>query len=252
MKTKGRIQKVSQWCVVASVAASLNACHAEQGRVVNEVTGKPIVGSLVWSESGWHTPITYEVLGKPIAGAQIVGYWTGKVLNPGPEPSSLRCYRVTATASDAKGNFVIPAFSGNFNPLLQGRLRIVDVVARGFRPSRNTDSARLFYAMRPLADPKVDPDGARKDFEYFSRNPGISCGDEKLLLEYLKVRHYNLALLATSEEDKSDLHNSLFGIDIIEFGERVAEQNSVARSLEYSAVRLKEAGKMKQDKGSQK
>ena len=243
MKTKGRIQKVSQWCVVASVAASLNACHAEQGRVINEVTGKPIVGSLVWSESGWHTPIAYEVPGKPIAGAQIVVYWTGRVLNPGPEPSSLWCYRVTATTSDANGKFDIPAFSGNFNPLLQGRLRNVEVVDRGFRQSRNTDSARLFYAMRPLADPKVDPDGARTDFEYLSRNPGIGCGDEKLLLGYLKVRHYNLALLATSEKDKSVLHSSLFGIDIIEFGERVAEQNSLARRLEYSAAQLKEADK---------
>ena len=240
---KQRIQKVLQWCVVASVAASLNACHAEQGRVVNEVTGKPIVGSLAWSESGWHTPITYEVPGKPIAGAQIVVYWTGRVLNPGPEPSSLLCYRLTATTSDANGKFDIPAFSGNFNPLLQGRLRNVEVVARGFRQSRNTDSARLFYAMRPLADPKVDPDGARKDYEYLSRKAGIGCGDEKLLLEYLKVRHYNLAVLASSQEDKAYLLDNGFELEAIEFGRWIAEQNSIARRLGDGKLEQNKDGK---------
>lgn len=241
---KPRTRRVFVWTAVAAIAAIFSVCHAEQGTVINEVTGKPIVGSLVWSESGWHTPITYEVPGKPIAGAQIVVYWTGRVLNPGPEPSSLWCYRVTATTSDANGKFDIPAFSGNFNPLLQGRLRNVEVVARGFRQSRNTDSARLFYAMRPLADPKVDPDGARKDYEYLSRKPGIGCGDEKLLLGYLKVRHYNLTLLASSEKDKVDLHNSLFGIEAIEFGRWVAEQNSMVRRVGD--------GKLDQNKDSQK
>ncbi len=214
------IQKVLQWCVVACVAASLNACHAEQGRVTDEVTSKSI------------------------AGAQIVVYWTGRMLNPGPEPSSLWCYRVTATTSDANGKFDIPAFSGNFNPFLLGRLRQVSVVARGYRSTPKTEYKELLFSMRPLADPKVDPDGAREDYEYLKRKPGSSCGDEKLLLGYLKVRHYNLQMLASSEKDNEYLRGDLFGIEAIEFGETFARLSDRDRTLEYI--------KSKQSKDGQK
>lgn len=241
---KLHIRKILGLCGVATIAVIFSMCYAEQGTVINEVTGKPIVGSLVWRESGWHTPITYEVPGKPIAGAQIVVYWTGRVAMP--VQSSEACIRLITTMSDENGKFEIPAFSGNFNPLLERRMRQVYVVAQGYRETRNTNSDKLLYSMRPLADPKIDPEKADEDRKYMhDHNPDGSCEDpKKLVLPYLKVRYQNLEQLANSYADREALIGYLAHVDRIEFGARIADQNYAVRILEF--------GKLKQDKGGQK
>ena len=184
----------------------LNACDTSQGTVTDEVTGKPI------------------------ADAQIMVFWTGTAYMP--VQSSSQCFGLMSTTSDTNGRFNIPAFSGKFNPIVRDRHRQKSVVASGYRQTRNTNSDELRYSMRPLADPRTDPEGAREDFKYFDVRPGLGCGDEKLVLGYFKVRLYNLQLLATSEKEQEYLRGELFGVEAMEFGERIAEANRLARNLE--------------------
>ena len=225
---KLRIRKVLTWFGLATFVVNFSLCYAEQGTVTDEVTGKPIVG------------------------AQIVVYWSGRV--PSPVQSSEACFRLMATTSDVNGKFDIPALSGNFNPLLQRRLRPVSVVARGYRSTPKTEYQKLVFSMRPLADPKIEPEKAEEDRKYVhSDSVGGPCEDpRKLTLPYLKVWYQNLELLANSDADREALIGYLANVDSLEFGDRIAEKNSLARRLEFSAVRRAESGKLEQNKDGKK
>lgn len=217
---KLQTRKVFGWSAFVTIAVILSVCHADQGTVTDEVTGKPI------------------------ADAKIVVHWTGRV--PMPVQSSEACFRLMATTSNVNGKFDIPTFSGNFNPLLQSRYRHVSVVARGYRVTAKTEYEKLLFSMRPLANPQSDSEKAAEDRRYLKDdNPGGLCTDtEKLKLPHLKVRYQNLGMLANSDADREALIGYLSYIDRIEFGDRIAEQNHTARILEFR--------KLKQNKDGQK
>ncbi len=228
MKMKLRVRKVLAWCGLATFVVIFSLCYTEQGTVTDEVTGKPI------------------------ASAQILVTWSGRV--PSPVQSTEACFRLIATTSDVNGKFDIPAFSGNFNPLLQRRLRPVSVVALGYRSTPKTEYQKLLFSMRPLADPKIEREKADEDRKYVhGDNVGGSCEDpKKLTLPYLKVIYQNLELLANSDADREALIGYLANIDSLEFGDRIAEKNSLARRLEFSAARRAESGKLEQNKDGKK
>ena len=91
--------------------------HAASGRVINEVTGKPIEGVFV--------RVT----------------WYGSV-SLGPEARS-GCYKTVMTKTDKEGKFSLPDWSFNFNPLMWRRHRSVGYYFTDFEESPNNDPRGL-------------------------------------------------------------------------------------------------------------
>lgn len=120
-----RMSNQAKWPGHCAVMAAMFAvavlfavdAHAASGRVINEVTGKPIEGVFV------------------------VATWDGFV-SMGPEGRTV-CYKLEMTRTDREGKFSLPEWSFNFNPFLWRRNRYVGYYVTDFEESPNNDPKGL-------------------------------------------------------------------------------------------------------------
>lgn len=99
------------------VSLDFSVAHAASGRVINEVTGKPIEGVFV------------------------IATWTGSV-SLGPVARS-GCYKIEMTRTDKEGKFSLPDWSFNLNPFIWRRDRYVGYYFTDFEESPNNNPKGL-------------------------------------------------------------------------------------------------------------
>ena len=218
---KANTKRIFGSVLAVLVATIAHTCFAEQVTVVDEATARPI------------------------AGAQVLVYWSARRFKIVEGGDSL-CWGLSATTSDANGQFDVPAFSWNINPFNYHRARNVALAARGYTYSTKSDSTNLKFVLRSLADPKLDPYEAKVDFNLIFRahNVDSDCGDIKVALPFLKVSYQNLKLLTNSQDDEAKLFDRYYGMQTVEFGPEDARQNARRKWLEErSQKHLKESAK---------
>lgn len=174
--------------------------------------------------------ITEKGTGKPVAGAFVIGQWLGQA--PNPVDAATICLHAEIRLSDEQGRFRISSTSGNFNPLITNRRRIVGVYKPGYQLSEESREEDLTYIMEPA----IGTPGER--FAQVARNRApFRCElADKELLPFLKARAAELSSLARTSEEQHQLSNTLFTVERIEFGEaeamkRLAEREKARRRI---------------------
>jgi hypothetical protein len=185
---------------------------------------KLFVGSLLFlAMSGWSPESSAETgvvvdraTGKPLAGVQVVVMWTG-VIRTAVQPHS-SCYRAEVAVTDANGRFEAPGFSGDWNPLLMDRRRVVGAMLPGYVQAPRTDFESLDVSMIAGGE--------------FFQLPGAPFGcpiDEKKTLPYLKVLAAEMQRLAKTSEEQKRAMSMLFAAEEAEFGFAEASRRAERR-----------------------
>ena len=195
------------------------------------VVGSPILAGFLLSFLAY-TPASADsgvVLdktnGKPIPRAIVVATWNG-VVGMFVQGTS-QCYKVEAAVADDAGRFEVSSFSWNLNPFMIDRIRGVTVLAPGYKVSSDWDPRSLRILMEP-------PTGTKSEqFKRLPRARVMGCsGAGKAMLPYLKALRNEMAALATSKEEKLEVLNVLFEIELEELGEREAGKRLGQRESE--------------------
>ncbi|MEO8103073.1 MAG: carboxypeptidase-like regulatory domain-containing protein [Betaproteobacteria bacterium] len=76
-----------------------------------------------------------EETGKPLAGVYVIAMWHASGFSP--VVSKTVCYHFAITKSDETGNYSLPTFSWNINPLLSDRQRYLEYYIAGYEDSPN-------------------------------------------------------------------------------------------------------------------
>lgn len=177
-----------------------------------------------------------DVMGKPIAGLQVVTFWSARRPQIA-EGQGWLCFGLTAMTSDENGRFDVPVFSWSFNPLAVERRLNINLAASGFVQSNKSNRDNLKFVLEPLPDPKTDRyvvDGVFKEVgDIFQQLSGVAldsrCGDPKIARPYYEVAIDNLKLLARSKEDWEKISSELYQIDYFEFGSEYAAKKNLTR-----------------------
>jgi len=180
-----------------------DSASAETGRVTNGATGKPIVG------------------------AHVVAIWDAEAFH-GSE-----CFNVAAAQTDAAGQFHLPVWSWNINPLYTRRQRKLLTYYPGYRTPDFVwrDDQREIVM-------EVDPRTGNERLMYIAKLLyGCNCGSiaqraSELLPIYRAVLKESMSL-AESKLERQIVSNIMFSIDRLEIGEVSAEANSKARAIEW-------------------
>ena len=161
-----------------------------------------------------------QTTGKPIGGAFVIAYWngnTGWVVQP-----STSCYYVEATTTNEKGRFDVSMFTGNLNPLRKDRTRNIHIYVPGYYATSKSDDEKLVFMMAPREGSKSEQ---FKDIvDMGNQGAGCSSGDKKSRLPFLRARQRELAALATTKSERTDAERELAYADILEFGEKIADE----------------------------
>jgi hypothetical protein len=176
--------------LLAAVSIMLcNSACAESGKVVDRQSGKPIPNAIV------------------------VARWNG-VVRTFAEPHST-CYKAELGKSDDQGRFSVSSLSGNVNPFLMDRQRVVLALAPGYRlwPQRDPDSLEI----------QMEAQTGSNSEKIKSLPPAFTCdGADKVLLPYLKALYQETSNLATTNEEKLKALSILLLIETTELGDHEA------------------------------
>ena len=187
-----RMSNQAKWpghcaAIVAMLAVAVLVAvdaHAASGRVINEVTGKPIEGVFV----------------------RVTWYGSASL---GPQARS-GCYKTVMTQSDKDGKFSLPDWSLNFNPLIWGRHRSVGYYFTDFEESPNNDPKGLRdppeagdVLMRPFAG------DVKERLQLLAGGLDDSCMSPihlgQKLFPYYDMKYEEAKRLATKPEHQSDV-----------------------------------------------
>jgi hypothetical protein len=156
----------------------------------------------------------------PLQGVFVIARWVGNasfVVQP-----ATRCYRADITVTDDKGRYHVAESSGNLNPLLNGRRRVLSFYKPGFREvERKLPGEDLVVLDRR---DKSDPEKAF--VEVAEIDVVADCGlAERRRLDLLKAQVGEMASLATTGRQKEIVHGTQYSIDLIQRGEESARRN---------------------------
>jgi len=164
-----------------------------------------------------------KTTGKPIAGAIVATSWTGYASMI--VQTQYVCYDLEVTTTDERGRFTVSTF-GKFRPFLQNKNRGTNVILPGYQLDPASHEFNLVMAPRQ---------GTRSEqFEKANRYPPYaSCPDsEQKTLPYLKAIYRELKMLATTKKELDTADSVLWSVETVEFGQKIASENSYKRRLE--------------------
>jgi hypothetical protein len=166
--------------------------------------------------------------GKPIPGVYVIATWRGQAF-AGVESQGV-CYNVAATQTDASGEFHLPSWSGNFNPLISHRLRFYQFYKPGYRGP--TDQLQTEGPFELTPDHSPPPARMRA---IVNQMGAAACGTEEqrkaVVLPYFRAVYAELVDLAP-HPDKAEqrlLNDTLFRVEEMEFGYGQAYRNQLKR-----------------------
>ncbi|MGE5098315.1 MAG: hypothetical protein ACM3SO_24490 [Betaproteobacteria bacterium] len=152
------------------LAAGATRASAEEGVVIDAVTGAPLSGVFV------------------------IARWHGEAFRP-VEPSG-GCYRVQLARSGADGRFHVDFISGNFNPLLTDRRRSIVLFKPGYEVKIFGRTFEERQALRPFAGTFA------QRMEQYSRVWGRDCPEARPTLRpVLEAIRAEADVLARTPED---------------------------------------------------
>ncbi|MGE5098314.1 MAG: hypothetical protein ACM3SO_24485 [Betaproteobacteria bacterium] len=120
----GALRRCKAVRVAFLLLAGMTAAHAEEGLVVDAVTGTPISGVFVVAE------------------------WRGEVPRP-VEPAG-GCYEVALTRTGNDGRFHVDLNSANLNPMIINRERLVTLFKPGYEIKEFFDAVEKRTELRPF------------------------------------------------------------------------------------------------------
>jgi hypothetical protein len=179
--------------------------------------------------------ITEAGTGRPVAGAFVFAEWTGQA--PNPVDAATICLHAEITTTDEEGRFKLSAWSGNFDPLITDRRRVLGVYKPGYQVAKESRRDELQFVMEPSAGTQAER-FARAARPYAAFGCGLS---DKDLLPFLKAQVSELGPLAHSKDEQRRLSSKLFLVEKIELGEAEAMRRSAdrRRARESSAPEAK-------------
>jgi len=172
-----------------------------------------------------------KATGKPIAGAIVATSWTGYASMI--VQTQHVCYDLEVTATDEQGRFTVSTF-GKFRPFLQNKNRGTSVFVPGYEI--DPMSHELNFSMVPRQGTKSEQ---FKTVNRYERHAG--CPDYKQkTLPYLKAIYKELKPLATTKKEIDTADSVLWSVEIVEFGQKIANENSYKRELEQIQIEKKQ------------
>jgi hypothetical protein len=176
--------------------------------------------------------------GRPLAGAIIVREWHG--VRPGPVQTSMECYRLASTTSDAGGRFSLRSISFSFTPFLFDRTTYIQTAYKtGYHYVSSTNEARVL--MEPNA-----PDRATRLAQVLDLRIHFDCprDDTEVLVEPVLRPAYREAQALVRDKDEWIRVDALLrAIEARDMGWEAAERRSVAREAHWRDSIVKEEAK---------
>ena len=161
-----------------------------------------------------------EGTNKPIAGAFVVAAWMGQAYNP--VQSASVCYHAEIVTTNEKGRFRVSEFSGNLNPLIVQRDRLLDVYAPGYNVSPNSLFEAGKYFMTRRTGTKEEQFAQVKSASTYDC---IDSLDRRLLPMYRASYQERASLAVTDKQKRTVISGTLWAIERIELGEAAAGKN---------------------------
>jgi len=172
--------------------------------------------------------------GKPVSGVFVVAEWLGQA--PNPVDAATTCLRAEVTTSDEEGRFKISSWSGSINPLITDRRRSLGVYKPGYQLAKESRREELFFVIEPSAVTRAER-FARSSGSFFHSGCGLSEND---MLPLRKAQIAELTALADSKQEHERLSNLLFMVEKTELGEAEAmKRHSQRKRARESAPEAK-------------
>jgi hypothetical protein len=156
---------------------------------------------------------------KPLVGVYVVAEWDGSI--HAPVQSRSLCYHAEIATTDGNGSFTVATIATNPNPLLGSRIRWIYPYKPGYRESpadRPSDSTLLM-------EKRLDQDATA--FDQIARlSLGRACdSSEASFLAARKAQAHELMSIARSDREFHVANSMLLGVERQEYGDVKAEEN---------------------------
>jgi hypothetical protein len=215
------------------------------GRKITSMNWSMMAGLLVCflfapaskAESG---TVVDEATGRALEGVVVVASFYGNVFNP-VQPHSL-CYHLDVAVTDSNGRFDIARWSGDLQPWINDRRRVLFLFRGGYltSPAWKLNTSRVL--MRRF-DGSVEERfekalGILDHGLILAPIPGSGCdGAREKLLPLVQAMHREASQLAVTIDQRTIASYFLFELEERTLGHEVAVKNSEARRRELEKMR---------------